>query len=196
MLSVSESLSFLESEGFRVVKGLLADSRESLIRACESVGFPCVLKIDSSGHKMDSGGVILNVNSVSEALIHLSRFGKVLVQSQVSGVELILGVKKDSVFNQVLMFGVGGTLTELYKDVGFRVCPLIKSDALSLINGLKGRLLLDGYRGGVKVNVNSLINLLIKLSKLAVREDIKELDINPLICSGNDLIIVDARIKL
>jgi acyl-CoA synthetase (NDP forming) len=111
----------------------------------------------------------------------LKRLGGVMLQEQVSGVELILGVKKDPVFNHVLLLGLGGVLVELIKDVSLRVCPVTKSEAESMIRELKTYPLLTGYRGKKGINLDLLARLLVDLSKTAIKNDIKALDINPLI---------------
>lgn len=200
MFNVLDSLDFLKREGFPVVKGVKVSSKSELLSACRIVGFPLVLKIVSGEHKTDVGGVVTSVFSVKEALSAFSKLRRlsrdVLVQEQAGGLELVLGIKKDSVFNQVIMFGLGGVFIEVLKDVSFRVCPVSREDALSMINELKGSVLLKGYRGKEGVDVNVLADLIVKLSEVAVSKDVKELDINPLFGKGKELLIVDARLEL
>ena len=115
-------------------------------------------------------------------------FDGLIVQKQVSGVEIIAGIKNDPVFGKVVMLGVGGIFAELYKDVSFRVCPIDENDAEDMINETKVKELLS-FRG-MKINKANLKNFLVKLSKL----DVKEMDLNPVILNNDGYWIVDARI--
>lgn len=199
MFGVSESLNFLKVSGFPVVKSFLVRDVNFLGEVCKSLSYPLVLKLDSSVHKSDVGGVVLGVKSFDEAVNAFNKLrvhGSVVVQEQLSGVELILGVKKDPVFGQVLMFGLGGVLTEVFRDVSFRVCPVSKADAIGMIGELRGKVLLGGYRGSPVVDVDSLASLIVDLSRVAVSNDVVELDINPLIASSRGFFIVDARVML
>lgn len=199
MLGVIKSLDFLKVNGLPVVKSFLVRDFNSLGEACKSLSYPLVLKIDSSVHKSDVGGVVLGVKSFEEAVSAFDKLrvhGGVVVQEQLSGVELILGVKFDPVFGQVLMFGLGGVLTEVFRDVSFRVCPVSKADAYDMIGDLRGKVLLSGYRGSPVVDVDLLASLIVDLSKVAVSNDVIELDVNPLIVSSRGFFIVDARVML
>jgi acyl-CoA synthetase (NDP forming) len=200
MLDVSDSLNFLKLEGLPVVKSVKTDTIDGVRLAFEKLRPPLVMKLVSHEHKTDVGGVVMGINSYGEAVSVFGRLSKmskqVLVQEQVKGLELALGVKKDPVFGQVIMFGLGGVFIELLRDVSFRVCPISKSEAKAMINELKAKQLLKGYRGGEKVNVNALAEIIVKLSRVVVRSDVKDLDINPLIASRKKLVIVDARLTL
>lgn len=200
MLDVFESLNFLKLNGLPVVKSLVVKSVGALKSACECFGYPLVLKVNSSGHKSDSGGVVISIYSYVGALKAFKQLKKysseLVVQPQVSGLELSLGLKVDPVFGQVIMFGLGGVLIELLNDVSFRVCPVNKKEAKLMINELKSSKLLKGYRGQPKISLELLCDLIVKLSHLAVKDNIKVLDINPLIASADKLLIVDARLSL
>jgi len=198
---VNESLEFLKLEGYPVARSFIIGSVNDLNEVLKRVKLPVVMKIISSEHthKTDVGGVITGINCVKaavKAFNHLKRLGGVMLQEQVSGVELILGVKKDPVFNHVLLLGLGGVLVELIKDVSLRVCPVTKSEAESMIRELKTYPLLTGYRGKKGINLDLLARLLVDLSKTAIKNDIKALDINPLIANNKELLIVDARLAL
>ncbi len=208
MLDVFESLEFLKQQGLPVVKSFLAGSRHEAVFASRAIGYPVVMKLVSpkAVHKTDIGGVITGIHDELRAkraydeLIYKSEKLKiplrgVLVQEQFSGVELIIGVKKDHVFNQVIMIGVGGIFVELLKDVSFRVCPVNKKQVLSMINELRANKLLKGYRGVKGVNIDKLAGLISKVSRLAVDKDLIEMDINPIIMKADKALIVDARIK-
>ncbi len=194
-MNLVSSLLFLKKKGFPVVDFVEINEKEDLDKA-EKMGFPLVMKI-TEGHKTDVGGVILNINSKYElerALIKLSGLGKgIVVQKQVKGVETIIGIKKDDIFGHVIMFGIGGIFVELFKDVSFRLCPITKKEALDMINELRAKNILFGSRGYKPADINKLTKLLVDLSRIDL-SDISEMDINPLIVSGKDFFIVDARI--
>ncbi len=161
-------------------------------------------------HKSDAGLVKLNI-STNEKLSELfpvllkqiqdnlppSVEPKVIVQEMVSGdIELVIGAKKDEQFGPVLMFGLGGILIELFKDVAFRVLPIEKDEALSMISEIRGHKLLEGYRNIPKVNLDSLAELLVKAGKLMIdNPQIVEMDMNPLIWpnGADNPVVVDFR---
>lgn len=168
--------------------------------------YPLVLKIISQQalHKTDIGGVIV-VNSKDELekkfnkLIQISKKNKIklegiLVQEFIDGYQLIVGIKKDPVFNHVILLGAGGIYTEILKDISIRACPITVEDANSMIEDLKTKDILYGARGE-KANISKLKRVLVNISKLPSKyKNIEELDINPLIVNKNTVLVVDARI--
>jgi len=122
----------------------------------------------------------------------------VTVQKMASpGVELIIGMNKDPQFGPVIMFGLGGIMVEIIKDVSFRVVPLTKSDAMSMIKEIKGYKLLEGYRNVEPVNIPAVADLILKVSDFVERNpQIKDLDLNPVFADKNGVLAVDARIVL
>ena len=103
----------------------------------------------------------------------------------------------DPQFGPALMFGIGGILVELLEDVSFRIAPITEYDAKEMIHEIKGFPILDGYRGKPKADINAIIDVLLKISDLAVKyEEINEMDLNPVFIYDNGLICVDARIIL
>jgi len=120
----------------------------------------------------------------------------VLVQEHVSGVEAFLGIKNDPTFGHVLLAGIGGIFVEVYKDIAFRVCPITKKDAESMLDELKGKALLEGVRG-MKVNRKSLLDAMVKLSELPTKiPKLEELDVNPFFVNSKEGVAVDARLVL
>ncbi len=198
MLSLFESLTFLKKEKISIVKTIKISKKEELQKIKK---FPVVLKIDSSEitHKTDVNGVILNIKNKEELLNAYNKLKKiteqVVVQPMIKGTEIIIGVKKDPVFEQVILFGSGGILAELFNDFSLRVCPINKKEALKMIKETRIYKILKGYRRQTKINVNELINLLVRISELAVKYDVKEMDLNPVICTEKDCFIVDARFE-
>ncbi len=113
------------------------------------------------------------------------------------GVEVIIGMTKDAQFGPVLMFGLGGILVEILKDVSFRIVPLEKKDAREMIRDIKGYPVLEGYRGQPPSDVAALENMIIKVSAFVEKTpEIKELDLNPVFAYNKGAVAVDARVVL
>jgi succinyl-CoA synthetase beta subunit len=119
------------------------------------------------------------------------------IEEMVEGPEFIIGVTKDSQFGPMIMFGVGGIFVEVYKDVAFRLIPISETDAKDMLNELRGKELMNGIRGMPKGDPDELAHILIRVSNLIeMYNQIKEIDINPLILTRNGAKAVDARIIL
>ena len=182
-------------------------------QVADKIGYPLVMKIDSPdiSHKTDVGGVILNIEdyeilsasykrmltSVNEKMPE-AKISGVTLQQMVKvkdSVELILGIKRDDTFGTVIMVGMGGTGAELFKDRVIGFPPLNESLAYQMLESLKIFPLLKGYRGSKPVNMEILIETLIRLSYLAADyPEIVELDINPLLVYGEGATALDARV--
>lgn len=187
----------------RLIKNFRNIEKESKVKK-----YPVVLKIISRDalHKNDVNGVKITNNS-SEFLnnfVELIETAKrkkivldgILVQEFVRGQEIIIGIKKDETFGHVIMLGAGGVFVELLKDISFRACPITEKDANEMINELKARDLLLGFRGK-KANVRLLKRILVKVSKIPTRnKKILELDINPFIINEKQGKVADARMVL
>jgi len=165
-----------------------------------------VLKLSSSFlHKTEKKGIYLNLmhqkdllssfNSLNKLMTKEKIRGNVVLQKQVYGQELIIGIKEDPIFGKVIMFGIGGIYTEIIKDVTFKILPITEADAEKMITVSKIGKILAGARG-VKYPTKDLVQLLVKISSLAIKKDIKELDLNPVIINENGLFVVDARVLL
>jgi acetate---CoA ligase (ADP-forming) len=164
-------------------------------------------------HKSDSGLVLLNINNEEQMTSQFLKLleniknnlppgvaPKILIQKMIKGkIELVIGSRKDPQFGQVLMFGSGGTMVELFKDVAFRVLPIDKNEALEFIKDIKGHKLLTGFRDISAVNLNNLAELLVNIGQMLIENPyILEMDINPLIWrEGDDYpTIVDFRMTV
>ena len=113
------------------------------------------------------------------------------------GVEVIIGMSKYVQFGPVIMFGLGGVLVEVLKDVSFRIVPLTKRDAKEMISEIKGYPLLEGYRGQEPVDVPNLEEWIVKVSDFVERNpEVKEIDLNPVFAYSNGALAVDARVIL
>jgi acetyl-CoA synthetase (ADP-forming) len=205
-----EAREILEHYKIPVAKWKLVKKVKEAIAFSKKIGFPVVLKIVSKDiiHKTDVGGIFLNLNSereVEQAFNQIlknvrknaprAKIDGILVQKMIEeGQQVIIGGKKDPQFGQVLMFGGGGVLVELLEDVAFRVVPVSKRDVEEMMQETKVYQILKGYRGK-KYDVNSVLNILLKTSKLLEQNpEIVELDLNPVIVLPKNAFAVDARI--
>lgn len=212
-LTEVEAKEVLKEFGIPVVETKLARSKKEAISVSKGMGFPVVLKIASSDiiHKSDAGGVRLglkNSSQVGKAYSEIlssvkqkhpqAKIEGISVQKMArSGVEVIIGMTKDPQFGPVLMFGLGGILVEVLKDVSFRIVPVAKKDAREMIREIKGYPVLEGYRGQDPVDISFLEELIVKVSEFVERNpDIKELDLNPIFGYKDGALVVDARIIL
>ncbi len=163
--------------------------------------YPVVLKAisDEIVHKSDSGAVVLNVDSddrfLDEFYRMLDRFhSPVMVQKQVSGVEVFLGAKRDPQFGPVVLFGLGGIFVEVYRDVVARAAPIAPEDFDEMVLDLKGRKILQGARGK-RVDLEALRDIVVRFSRfVATAEGWEEIDVNPLMALPDGALAVDARV--
>ena len=210
-LSPADSMAFLEREGVSVVPSRQASSEEEAVAAAREIGYPVAVKMNSLDvtHKSDVGGVLLNVKDeagVRKAFHDLegvarrlgARSGGVLVSAMSArGLEIIVGVTRDLQFGHAVMFGMGGTLVEVLRDVSFRIVPFTEKDAAEMIEETRGARLLQGVRGGRPADVAALRRLLVQVSGLVMRHpEIDEMDLNPVIVHEKGLTVVDTRIVL
>ncbi len=210
-----EAYDVLKAYDFPVVKSFLALDEEKAVKAASKIGFPVVMKIASPDvvHKFDFGGVVLNIKSKTEvktaynqilnnirAKMPKARISGILVEEMAAeGKEVILGMNDNEQFGPVLMFGMGGIYVEALEDVIFRLAPIRELTADVMIAKTKTHKILHGFRGGPVYDTDAIADCLKRLSQLVTDiEDIKELDINPLIVyeKGKGCTIVDARIIL
>jgi acyl-CoA synthetase (NDP forming) len=212
-LTEIESKQLIKEAGIPVVEAKLAQTKTEAISLSKKMGFPVVLKIVSPDviHKSDSGGVELGLASVAqvgkayskilsaiEKHYPKAKIQGVSVQKMARpGVEVIIGMTKDAQFGPVLMFGLGGILVEVLKDVAFRIVPLTKRDAHEMIKDIKGYPVLEGYRGQEPADVAFLEDLILKVSDFVNKNpEIKELDLNPVFAYKDRAVAVDARVIL
>ena len=200
LLSIEESQKLLSQYGLLFPKTAVYGQHQG-------VSFPVALKVDSSKivHKTDRGWVRLNLNSEAELTHTVMQLESNLkgvkhqwvVQEMVKGVEVTIGMKRDPTFGPVIVFGLGGILVEILKDVSMQLIPLSRKEALRMINSIKGKKLLEGFRGSSSINKETLVQALIQASKLAEQEkSIVEFDFNPVIVNQQGAYVVDARVIL
>ncbi|MDH5467730.1 MAG: acetate--CoA ligase family protein [Candidatus Aminicenantes bacterium] len=210
-----ESYEILKAYNFPVVESLLAENETQVVDAANTIGFPVVLKIASPDilHKFDFGGVKLNLKNKTEVrkayheilknVLSRKPDAKVkgmIVEEMVSpGKEIIIGMSRDPQFGPILMFGLGGIYVEALEDVTFRLAPIRELTATLMITRTKTHKILEGFRGEKPYDIEAIAECLKRLSQLVTDfDEIKELDINPLIVyeKGKGCAIVDARIIL
>jgi acetyl-CoA synthetase (ADP-forming) len=206
-LSEYESRLVIESAGVPVVPAALVKTRQEAVCEAAKIGFPLVMKGCSAelAHKTEAGMVALNIGNIEEVAAVFEEFTDkaknldgVLIEKMVKGSrEFVIGLSRDAQFGPCVMFGLGGILTEALKDVTFRVAPLSKQDALEMIDEIKTKKLLGEFRGSPAVDRDALARALVGVGDLGMKYDsIAEIDINPLIISGNQAVAVDALVVL
>jgi acetyl-CoA synthetase (ADP-forming) len=197
--------------GIPVTRFKVALSQDEAGKFADQIGYPVVLKIVSPDvlHKSDVGGVVLDLKSAPdvenayEKIIANVKKHKpdakivgVLVQEMApSSTEIIVGATKDPQFGPALMFGLGGIFVEVLKDVTFRIAPITESDAREMITEVKAYPILKGYRGQPAADVDAIVEILMNTSRLVMdHQEIKELDLNPIMVYEKGAKTVDARI--
>ena len=213
VLTEIEAKQILMQSGINCTDTQLAATKEAAVELSEKFGYPVVLKVSSVdiSHKSDAGGVKVNLKNKAEvedafdrimesckAAVPTANIEGISVQPMGKpGIEVIIGVIKDPSFGPTIMFGLGGVFVEVLKDVSFRVIPIEESDAEDMINEIKGKKLLEGYRGQDPVDVAYLQQMLLKLSDFVNKTpEIQEIDMNPVFAYKDGAVVVDARVIL
>ena len=203
-LAENEVKDLLKSYGIRTTNYKVVKEMEDLNNL--GLKFPVALKVCSNKilHKTDVGGVKLNIEDMSELKTVFKEFKKkfpkenlLVDQMAEKGVEIIIGLVQDPTFGLSIMAGIGGIFTELYKDVTFRVVPIERYDAEQMIEEIKGKKLLEGFRN-IPANKELVIDLIMKVSKIGdeLNDRIDQMDLNPVFVYGDDLCVVDAKLIL
>ncbi len=207
------SKSILKSYGVRVPPYALVTSEAEAARQARKIGFPLVMKIVSPQilHKTDVGGVEVGIDSIGDVKrtfrdMH-GRLSKkrgvevkgILLEKMVpKGVEIIVGIQNDPQFGPVIMAGLGGIMTEVMKDVSFRMLPITTADAKSMLNELKGSSLLKGFRGADAIDLSMAAKMLVQIGRLGVEnaDYVDSIDFNPIVVYPKSHFVVDAKIIL
>ena len=204
----TEALSLLGHYGVTVPEHHFARTEEEVLKACQDLGWPVVIKVVSPDilHKSDVAGVILNVKTKKQAvkafsqLISLEKGGHrihgVLVYPfQSHDIELSAGMSRDEQFGPVITFGLGGIWIEVLQDISFGIAPLSSNEAEEMISSIRGHALLEGKRGKKPADREAISDLLVRLSRMAMEEEaIREMDLNPFVPLQKGVFIADARI--
>jgi acetyl coenzyme A synthetase (ADP forming)-like protein len=214
-LTAPEVDAILKAYGIATPASGFATSAAEAAALAARIGFPVAVKLASETltHKTDVGGVVLAVADeagVQAAFVairtrlgaagHASEMAGVVIQAMAPrGVETFLGVTQAAAYGPLVGFGLGGVAVEVWKDVVFRVHPLTDVDAREMLDQIRGRALLDGFRGGPVADREALVDALLRVSRLVGDlPEIREMDLNPLVaCApGQGVLAVDARIRI
>jgi len=199
--------------GIPVTKFKLAKNKAEAVKSADEIGYPVVLKIVSPDviHKLDVGGVIVNIkdaegvqkayeqimNSVKKHKPNAEIVGMLVQEMAPQSTEIIVGATKDPQFGPTLMFGLGGIFVEILKDVTFRIAPVTEDEAREMITAVKAYPVLKGYRNTPPADIEAIVEILLNTSRLVMEhQEIKELDLNPIMVYEKGAKTVDARIIL
>ena len=193
----------LDAAGIPRVKEIVAKSETEAVLAAMNIGFPVVMKVIGPLHKTEVGGVILNVRNIAQVrkefhhLFGIDGADGVLIAQMASGMELFLGAKYEDKFGHIVLCGMGGIYVEVLKDVASGLAPLSFDEATAMIESLKSHKILKGFRKQPGVNLPKFTEIIVRLSSLLrFATEIKEMDINPLLGDENQILAVDARIRI
>ena len=193
----------LTSAGIPTVPEFVSEQKDEVLAFAEKTGFPVVAKVVGPVHKSDVGGVALNIRSKEVLCAEFDRMMQipdataVMVQKMIKGTELFIGAKYEERFGHVVLCGLGGIFVEVLKDVSSGLAPLSYEETYSMIHSLRGYRILKGTRGQRGINERKYAEIIVRLSTLLrFATEIKEMDINPLLADEEDVIAVDARIRV
>jgi acetate---CoA ligase (ADP-forming) len=199
-LTPGDARRLLDAYGIPLVGERVVDTADDAVAAAAELGYPVVVKTAAAGaHKTESGGVALDLEDEAAVRAAVGRIGlPVLVQPMIEGcAELLAGVVQDPVFGPLVAFGPGGVFAELIGQVAFRLAPLTDVDADELVTGGKAGALVAGYRGGAASDDRALVDLVLRLARLAEDfPEVAELDLNPVLGLEQGCVAVDARIRV
>jgi acyl-CoA synthetase (NDP forming) len=203
ILNEFESKRLLSLFGIHVANERMVSSIEEALDAARQIGYPIAVKLVSKNlpHKTEAEVVQLWIRNDDELKVSFEniiqkgreyrsdvKIDGILVQEMVQmRTEVIVGMSQDSEFGPTLLFGVGGIFVELFKDISIRVAPIKRSDAEEMIDEVKASSILKGFRGRGKLDIEGIIDVLLRLSQLSIflKDEIREIDINPLMVMGN-----------
>jgi acyl-CoA synthetase (NDP forming) len=185
------------------VSEAVVSSIKDLLSEAEKTGFPVALKVVGPLHKSDVGGVTLNIKSVRHLeaefnrMMQINEVKGVLIQKMLSGTELFIGAKYEPHFGHIILCGLGGIFVEVLGDVSSGLAPLTFNEAQSMIRSIKSYKIIKGTRGKPGINESKFAEIIVRLSSLLrYATEIKEMDLNPLIGSPDEITVVDARIRI
>lgn len=212
VLTERESKEVLASYGVSVTREMLVKTADDAVRTADELGYPVVMKIESPDipHKTEAGVIRLNLKTSADVRTAYDavtanaarvdpppKINGVLVQQMVPpGLEMVIGARNDPLFGPLILVGLGGVLVELVKDTAIGLAPVSKREALAMLASLKGQKALDGFRGSTPVDRDKLAETIARISEFAAdqKDQLAELDANPIICSGDRMIAVDALV--
>ena len=202
-LTSAEVLQFLDATGIPRVEERMVRDDASLEKAARELHYPLAMKVQGPLHKSDVGGVVLGIENDTDLMDHFRKMQEidgctgVLLQPMATGLELFAGAVYEPGYGHLVMCGIGGIYVEAMKDLATGLAPLSMPEAAGMIRSLKGAGILEGWRGQPGINIDSYAEILARLSgALRYATEIVELDLNPIMGSGEKLRVVDARIRI
>jgi acetyltransferase len=202
-IAPAEIQALMDAAGIRRAGEAVVTCEEGAVEAATQLSFPVVMKVVGPVHKSDVGGVVLNVKNSEQAAAEFRRMivikdtTAILIQPMLSGTELFVGAKYEPKFGHMILCGLGGIFIEVLKDVTAGLAPIAESEALAMIRGLKSYKIIQGVRGQEGIDENKIAEVIVRLSALLqAAPEIIELDFNPLLGKGSNVIAVDARIRI
>jgi acetyltransferase len=210
-LAPHQALAFIADKRLPCVAFALADSSARAGEIARQQGLPVALKISSPDiiHKSDVGGVKLNLSTAEEVEKGyeelVARVKETLPEARIDGVlvnrmappgqEVIIGMNRDPQFGPIVLFGLGGVMVEIFRDVALRHLPLTKEDAVAMIREIQGYPVLAGFRGQPQVDIDALAHCLLSVAEIAKENSkITEIDLNPVFAYPQAILVADARI--
>jgi len=202
-LSVADNNLIMDALSIPRAQEISANNKEQALQASQKLGFPVVMKVVGPLHKSDVGGVVLNINSNQLITTHFKAMMKipdatgVIIQKQHCGLELFVGVSYEQDFGHLILMGLGGIFVEVLGDIKVCLCPCSKEEVIYRLKNLKGYPLLQGMRGKPGIDLDTFAEIILKISQLTqIMPEIIEMDINPLLGNGEDIVAVDLRIRV
>ena len=193
----------LRAAGIPVVEEFVSPDKEKVLDFARRIGFPVVAKVVGPVHKSDVGGVTLNIKTEEHLALEFDRMMRlpdvtsILIQPMLKGTELFIGAKYENRFGHVVLCGLGGIFVEVLRDVSSGLAPLSYAEAYSMIHSLRAYKIIKGARGQKGVNEDKFAEIIVRLSTLLrFATEIKEMDINPLLATEEQIVAVDARIRI
>ena len=202
-LSSKETRLLLKAANIPLVEEFTSSDKEELLAFARKIKYPVVAKVVGPVHKSDIGGVALNIRCDEHLLFEYERMMKlpgvtgIMVQPMLKGQELFLGATYENKFGHIVFCGLGGIFVEVLKDVSYGLAPLSYEETFSMIHSLRGYPIIKGTRGQKGIDEQQYADLIVRLSTLLrFANEIKEMDINPLVATDRGLFAVDARIRI
>ncbi|CDE59247.1 acetyl-CoA synthetase [Parabacteroides sp. CAG:409] len=202
-LSPEETRLLLKAANIPLVEEFTSSDKDELLAFARKIKYPVVAKVVGPVHKSDMGGVALNIRCDEHLLFEYERMMKlpgvtgIMVQPMLKGQELFLGATYENKFGHIVFCGLGGIFVEVLKDVSYGLAPLSYDETFSMIRSLRGYPIIKGTRGQRGIDEQQYADLIVRLSTLLrFANEIKEMDINPLVATERGLFAVDARIRI
>lgn len=204
-MGMLEDFELLKKNKFKLLQYGWAKTKLEAHMIARAIGYPIALKIisDEISHKTDVGGVKIGIKNdqalslaydeIMESVKGYSMNGILVQKMARKGIELIIGGKKDTQFGHLIILGLGGVYVEIFKDISLRLCPITENDVEEMIEELKSHPIIRGARGQKGISIKELKELMLATSRFIQKNDLKELDLNPVIFNENGYDIVDAR---